>query len=175
MAQRKQDSLTEKFLDSLIEDNQIDKAEEEIILEVKQSPKVNDDESFSNLASRIIDEVVSSRSHTDLARSVLKQAGIDTHEGPAEPRVYNGHLRHVGKRARKISRKENATLRVRKVKSQSRGAPPNLRRRGAPLETRTRPSLGMEDEIRRSARDATNQRGKTRTKSRKKSRRLFRR
>ena len=44
MVQRKQNSLTENFLDSLIEDNQIDKAEEEIILEVKQSPKVNDDE-----------------------------------------------------------------------------------------------------------------------------------
>ena len=109
------------------------------------------DESFSNLASRIVDEVVSSRSPSDLAKRVLKQAGIDTHEGPAEPYVFNGHLRHVGKRARKISRKENTTLRIRKVKSQSRGAPPSLRRRGAPPETRIRPSLGMEDEVRRSA------------------------
>ncbi len=175
MVQRKQESLTEKFLDSLIEANKIEEEEDEITLELKQSPEVDGDESFSNLASRIVDEVVSSRSPSDLAKRVLKQAGIDTHEGPAEPYVFNGHLRHVGKRARKISRKENTTLRIRKVKSQSRGAPPSLRRRGAPPETRIRPSLGMEDEVRRSARDDSNQRGRARKKSRKKSRRLFRR
>ncbi len=175
MVQRKQDSLTEKFLDSLIEANKIEEEEEEITLEVKQSPEVDGDESFSSLASRIVDEVVSSRSHSDLAKRVLKQAGIDTQEGPAVPQIYNGHLRHVGKRARKISRAENTTLRIRKVKSQSRGAPPSLRRRGAPPETRIRPSLGMEDEVRRSARDDSNLRGRSRKKSRKKSRRLFRR
>ena len=175
MVQRKQDSLTEKFLDSLIEANKVEDEEEVISLEVKKAPEVNGDESFSSLASRIVDEVVSSRSHSDLAKKVLKQAGIDTHQGPAEPHVYNGHLRHVGQRARKISREENTTLRVRKVKSQSRGAPPSLRRRGAPYETRIRPSLGMEDETRRSARDASNHRGKPRKKSRKKSRRFFKR
>ncbi len=173
MVQRKQDTLTEKFLDSLIEENRIEEGENEITLEVKQAPDVEGDESFSNLASRIVDEVVSSRSPADLAKRVLKQAGIDTHEGPAEPHVYNGHLRHVGQRARKISHKENTTLRIRKVKSQARGAPPSLRRRGAPLETRIRPSLGMEDEIMRSARDTQNKKGKSRNKSRKKSRRFF--
>tara|TARA_B100001564_G_scaffold94153_1_gene76786 strand:- start:948 stop:1463 length:516 start_codon:yes stop_codon:yes gene_type:complete len=171
MTERKQDALTEKFLDSLIENNQIQDEKEEITLELKTAPEVDDDESFSNLASRIVDEVISSRTPADLAKRVLSQAGINTGDGPAEPQVFNGHLRHVGKRARKIARKENTNLRIRRVKTQSRGAPPSLRRRGAPPETRTRPSIGMEDEVRRSARESNNRRGK----SRKKSRRLFRR
>jgi len=171
MTERKQDALTEKFLDSLIEDNQIQLEKDEITLELKTSPEVDDDESFSNLANRIVDEVISSRSHTDLAKRVLSQAGINTNDGPAEPQVFNGHLRHVGKRARKIARKEKTNLRIRKVKVQSRGAPPSVRRRGAPSETRVRPSIGMEDEVRRSARESNNRRGK----SRKKSRRFFRR
>ena len=171
MTERKQDALTEKFLDSLIENNQIQDEQEEITLELKTAPEVDDDESFSNLASRIVDEVISSRTPADLAKRVLSQAGINTGDGPAEPQVFNGHLRHVGKRARKIARKENTNLRIRRVKPQSRGAPPSLRRRGAPPETRTRPSIGMEDEVRRSARESNNRRGK----SRKKSRRLFRR
>jgi hypothetical protein len=173
MTERKQDALTEKFLDSLIEENQIQDEKEEITLEIKASPEVDDDddESFSNLASRIVDEVISTRSHTDLAKKILNQAGINTNDGPAEPQVFNGHLRHVGKRARKVARKENTNLRIRKVKSQNRGAPPSLRRRGAPTETRVRPSIGMEDEVRRSARESNNRKGK----SKKKSRRFFRR
>ena len=118
MTERKQDALTEKFLDSLIENNQIQDEKDEITLELKTSPEVDDDESFSNLANRIVDEVISSRSHTDLAKRVLTQAGINTNDGPAEPQVFNGHLRHVGKRARKIARKENTNLRIRKVKTQ---------------------------------------------------------
>jgi hypothetical protein len=49
MTERKQDALTEKFLDSLIEANQIQVENEEITLELKSSPEVDDDESFSNL------------------------------------------------------------------------------------------------------------------------------
>ena len=111
MTERKQDSLTEKFLDSLIEDNQFQIEKDEITLELKTSPEVEDDVSFSNLANRIVDEVISSRSHTDLAKRVLSQAGINTNDGPAEPQVFNGHLRHVGKRARKIAHKEIAPFR----------------------------------------------------------------
>ena len=98
--------------------------------------------------------------------------GITNDNPVAEPKVFNGHLRHVGKRARKLSRKQNQSqeLRIRRVKRASRGPPPNLRRMGAPPSTRNRPSIGMEDEVRRSARDDNNKRGKT-----KKKRRLFRR
>ena len=60
MTERKQDTLTEKFLDSLIEENQFQLEKEEITLELKTSPEVDDDESFSNLANRIVDEVISS-------------------------------------------------------------------------------------------------------------------
>ena len=173
MTERKQDSLTEKFLESLIQDNQyqMEKEQQEITLQVKTSPEVDDDESFSNLANRIVDEVISISSHTDLAKKVLGQAGINTNDGPAEPQVFNGHLRHVGKRARKVARKENTNLRIRKVKVQSRGAPPSMKRRGAPPMTRVRPSIGMEDEVRLSARSSDNSRGKPK----KKSRRFFRR
>ncbi len=170
--ERKQETLTKNFLDSLVKSNQPEEQEnEELTMDVKAAPIVENDESFSNLATRIVDEVITSRSHTDLAKKVLRQAGIDTHESPAEPQVYNGHLRHVGKRARKTVRKETNSLRIRKVKQQERSIPPSMSRRGAPLETRTRPALGMEDEVKRSARDNSNRKGK----SKKKSRRLFRR
>ena len=46
-----------------------------------------------------------------------------------------------------------------------------MSRRGAPLETRSRPALGHEDEVKRSARVKSNRKGA----SKKKSRRLFRR
>ena len=169
MIERKQDILTKKFLDSLIESNQLEQPEnQELMIHVKPSPIVERDESFSNLANRIVDEVITSTSHTDLAKRVLKQAGINTQEGPAEPQVFNGHLRHVGKRARKVARIETNNLRIRKVKSQSRGLPPSLKRMGAPIETRNRPSLGMEDETEGSGRKTPTRRGKS-----KKTRRLF--
>ena len=81
-------------------------------------------------------------------------------------------MRHVGRRARKVVRKQNDSqqLKIRRVKKANRGPPPNIRRMGAPQETRVRPPIGMEDETRRSARDLDNKRGKSKRK-----RRLFRR
>ena len=69
-------------------------------------------------------------------------------------------------------RKQNDSqqLKIRRVKKANRGPPPNIRRMGAPPETRVRPPIGMEDETRRSARDLDNKRGKSKRK-----RRLFRR
>ena len=171
--ERKQESLSSNFTQSVFDDvAKQDSNIEEITLEVKPKPIVQDDESFTSLAERIVDEVIANQSPKSLAKQVLEQVGI-SHENPvAEPKVFNGHLRHVGKRARKISRKQNQSqeLRIRRVKRTSRGPPPNLRRMGAPISTRERPSIGMEDEVRRSARDAENKRGRG-----KKKRRLFRR
>ena len=171
--ERKQQSLSSNFTQSVFDDvAKQDSNIDEITLEVKPKPIVQDDESFTSLAERIVDEVIVNQSPKSLAKQVLEQVGI-SHENPvAEPKVFNGHLRHVGRRARKISRKQNQSqeLRIRRVKRTSRGPPPNLRRMGAPISTRQRPSIGMEDEVRRSARDAENKRGRG-----KKKRRLIRR
>ena len=171
--ERKQESLSSNFTQSVFDDvAKQDSNIDEITLEIKPKPIVQDDESFTSLAERIVDEVIANQSPKSLAKQVLEQVGI-SHENPvAEPKVFNGHLRHVGRRARKISRKQNQSqeLRIRRVKRTSRGPPPNIRRMGAPISTRERPSIGMEDEVRRSARDAENKRGRG-----KKKRRLFRR
>lgn len=169
--ERKQESLSSNFTQSIIEEvSNHDSKIDEISLEVKSKPVVQDDESFTNLATRIVDEVIANRSPKSLAKQVLEQVGIANDNPVAEPKIFNGHLKHVGKRARKISRKQNQSqeLRIRRVKRTSRGPPPNLRRMGAPPSTRDRPSVGMEDEVRRSARNENNNRGKT-----KKKRRLF--
>ena len=64
--ERKQETLTKNFLDSLIKSNQFEEQEnEELTLDVKPAPIVENDESFSNLATRIVDEVITSRTHTD--------------------------------------------------------------------------------------------------------------
>ena len=171
--ERKQESLSNNFTQSVFDDvAKQDSNTEEITLQMKPKPIIQDDESFTSLAERIVDEVIANQSPKSLAKQVLEQVGI-SHDNPvAEPKVFNGHLRHVGRRARKISRKQNQSqeLRIRRVKRTSRGPPPNIRRMGAPISTRERPSIGMEDEVRRSARDAENKRGRG-----KKKRRLFRR
>ena len=171
IVERKQESLSSNFTQSIIEEvSNHDSKIDEISLEVKSKPVVQDDESFTNLATRIVDEVIANRSPKSLAKQVLEQVGIANDNPVAEPKIFNGHLKHVGKRARKISRKQNQSqeLRIRRVKRTYRGPPPNLRRMGAPPSTRERPSVGMEDEVRRSARNENNNRGKT-----KKKRRLF--
>ena len=74
--ERKQETLTEKFANSIIVE--ANEPEETIKLEVKPKPIIKDDESFSNLATRVIDEVIANKSHVDVAKQVLRQAGIDS-------------------------------------------------------------------------------------------------
>ena len=167
--EREQETLTNNFSETILKEvSEAEVNQDEIKLEVKSKPVVENDESFANLATRIVDEVIANRSPKSLAKQVLEQVGINHDKSVAEPKVFNGHLRHVGTRARKIARKQNdsQTLRIRRVKKSSRGPSPNIRRRGAPPSTRARPSLGMEDELRRSAREESNKRGKTKKKRR---------
>ena len=171
--EREQETLTDNFADEVLKQAAEDRStSDEITLQLKSKPVIDEDESFANLATRIVDEVISTKSPKSLAEQVLERAGISTSNDVAEPKIFNGHLRHVGKRARKVTRKQNLSrgLKIRRVKRTVRGPPPNLKRMGAPPQTRSRPSIGMEDEIRQSARDSTNIRGKS-----KKKRRLFRR
>jgi len=171
--EREQGTLTESFSDSVLKQaNNQSRTTEEITLQVKLQPVVNDDASFASLATRIVEEVVATKSPSALAKQVLERVGIGNELKSVEPQVFNGHLRHVGKRARKVVRKQNQSqqLKIRQVKKTHRGPPPNLRRIGAPPETIVRPAIGMEDETRRSARDLGNKRGNSKRK-----RRLFRR
>ena len=166
MVQRKQDSMSDAFLFSLMQKQLEEEGEmDEITIEVVKAPIIQGDQSLSNLASRIVDEVkvVAPKS---LANKVLQQAGIDTSLGAAQPIVSNGHLKHVGQRARKLVRRENATRRIRKVKTTT--SPSQLNhtttsagkpKRGPPGSTTSRPSIGREDEVRKSARVKTNKRG----------------
>jgi len=166
MVQRKQDSMSDAFLFSLMQKQLEEEGEmDEITLDVVKAPIIQGDQSLSNLASRIVDEVkvVAPKS---LANKVLQQAGIATSLGAAEPIVSNGHLKHVGQRARKLVRRENATRRIRKVKTTT--SPSQLNhtttsagkpKRGPPGSTTSRPSIGREDEVRKSARVKTNKRG----------------
>ena len=158
--------MSDAFLFSLMQKQLEEEGEiDEIRMDVVKAPIIQGDETLSNLASRIVDEVkvVAPKS---LANKVLQQAGIDTSLEAAQPIVSNGHLKHVGQRARKLVRRENATRRIRKVKTTT--SPSQLNRgpnsaekpkRGPPGSTKSRPSIGREDEVRTSARVKTNKRG----------------
>ena len=62
IVERKQESLSSNFTQSVIEEVSNQESEiDEISLEVKSKPIVNDDESFTNLATRIVDEVIANR------------------------------------------------------------------------------------------------------------------
>ena len=98
--EREQGTLTESFSDSVLKQaNNQSKTTEEITLQVKPQPVVTDDTSFASLATRIVDEVVATKSPTALAKQVLERVGIGNDLNSTEPQIFNGHLRHVGKRA----------------------------------------------------------------------------
>ena len=158
--------MSDAFLFSLMQKQLEEEGEiDEITMDVVKAPIIQGDQSLSNLASRIVDEVkvVAPKS---LANKVLQQAGIDTSLGAAQPIVPNGHLKHVGQRARKLVHRDNATRRIRKVKTTT--SPSQLNhattfggksKRGPPGSTTSRPSIGREDEVRKSARVKSNKRG----------------
>lgn len=122
MVERKQDSLTEEFLHNLMDNH----AENEVRIDLENKPQVEDDESLSNLANRVVEQA---RSHTAAASSVLNSIGVDTRKATGVPTRVGGHLRHVGERARKVSLNQNSESerRVRRVK-----------------RAQKRPALGME-------------------------------
>ncbi|MBT3656750.1 MAG: hypothetical protein HN874_05075 [Euryarchaeota archaeon] len=131
MVEREQVDLTRNFLVSLMEE-QLD-IQQHVMVDVTNQPIVNNGDTLRHMASRIVEEVtvVSAKG---MAEDVLLRAGIDT-SLPAEPQVKSGHLKHVGKRARKVARTE------RKVK-----------RRKAVRRASSRPAIGSENQPRRRAR-----------------------
>jgi hypothetical protein len=168
MVQRKQDSMSDAFLFSLMQKQLEEEGEiDEIKLDVVKAPRIQGDETLSNLASRIVDEVKVVKTPKSLANRVLQQAGIDTSLEAAQPIVSNGHLKHVGQRARKLVRRENVTRRIRKVKTTTSPSQINRKptavnsKRGAPNSTKSRPAIGREYEARISSRVKINKRGIT--------------
>lgn len=171
--------MSDSFLFSLMQ-KQLEEEQDidEITMDVVKAPRIQGDETLSNLANRIVDEVKTVSAQQALANNVLLQAGIDTSVGPAQPQISNGHLKHVGQRARKIARKEVSTRRIRKVKTRTAPSQMNVNAtfsgsksrnatvrsatsstRGPPNSTKSRPSVGREDEVRKSARVKSNKRG----------------
>jgi hypothetical protein len=157
MVERKQDALSKNFLLGLIDDEP--KNEGELHIDVRKAPQIKSDQTLSHLTKRIVDEVRITTPR-QRAQSVLKNAGL--HTQPNATQVANSHLQHVGQRARKVSLNETPVRRIRRVKKQPES--PQRRRtiRGPPQATRTRPSVGSENEIQRSARNQSNSTGKRR-------------
>ena len=131
MVEREQVDLTRNFLVSLMEEQL--EIQQHVMVEVTNQPIVHNGDTLRHMAARIVEEATTV-SPRGLAQDVLARAGIDTHL-PAEPQVKSGHLRHVGKRARKIARNE------RKVKT-----------RRAVKRAASRPAVGHENLPRKRAR-----------------------
>ena len=134
MGERVQVDLTKNFLVSLMEEQL--EIQQHVNVEFTNQPIVHNGDTLRHMASRIVEEatVVTSRG---IAEDVLSRAGIDSHL-PAEPEIKTGHLKHVGKRAKKIARNE------RKVKT-----------RRAVRRAKSRPAMGHENRPRKRARKIT--------------------
>tara|TARA_Y100000768_G_C23606026_1_gene508289 strand:+ start:125 stop:532 length:408 start_codon:yes stop_codon:yes gene_type:complete len=134
MVEREQVDLTKNFLVSLMEEQL--EIQQHVNVEFTNQPIVHNGDTLRHMASRIVEEatVVTSRG---IAEDVLSRAGIDSHL-PAEPEIKSGHLKHVGRRAKKIAKNE------RKVKT-----------RRAVRRAKSRPAMGHENRPRKRARKIT--------------------
>ena len=131
MDERKQVDLTRNFLVSLMEEQL--EIQQHVAVELTNIPQLTEQESLHHLASRIVEEATAVTPR-GMAEDVLARAGIDNRL-PAEPEVKSGHLKHVGKRAKKIAKNE------RKVKV-----------RRAIKRDQSRPAIGHENMTRKKAR-----------------------
>lgn len=131
MVEREQVDLTRNFLVSLMEEQL--EIQQHVAVEITNQPIVHDSETLRHMASRIVEEATAVTPR-GMAEDVLARAGITNHL-PAEPQVNSGHLKHVGKRARKVARSERQ-VKVRRAKTSAR----------------SRPAVGSENTPRRRAR-----------------------
>ena len=131
MGERKQVDLTRNFLVALMEEQL--EIQQHVAVELTNIPQLSAQESLHHLASRIVEEATAVTPR-GMAEDVLARAGIDNRL-PAEPEVKSGHLKHVGKRAKKVAKNE------RKVKM-----------RRAIKRAQSRPALGHENMPRKRAR-----------------------
>ena len=131
MVEREQVDLTRNFLVSLMEEQL--EIQQHVTVDITNQPIVHDSETLRHMASRIVEEATAVTPR-GMAEDVLARAGITNHL-PAEPQITSGHLKHVGKRARKVARSERQ-VKVRRAK----------------ISARSRPAVGNENSPRRRAR-----------------------
>ena len=134
MTEREQVDLTKNFLVSLMEEQL--GIQQHVMIDVNNQPIVHNGDTLRHMASRIVEEATTV-SPRGLAQDVLARAGIDNRE-PAEPQIQSGHLKHVGKRARKIVRTQRKSKKLRAVR-----------------RAKIRPAVGHENRPRRRARKIT--------------------
>ena len=131
MAEREQVDLTKNFLVSLMEEQL--GIQQHVMVDVKNKPIVHNGDTLRHMASRIVEEATTV-SPRGLAQDVLARGGIDNREDPAEPQIKSGHLKHVGKRARKFVRTQRKSKKRRAVR-----------------RAKDRPAVGHENRPRRRA------------------------
>jgi hypothetical protein len=118
MVEREQVDLTRNFLVSLMEEQL--EIQQHVVMDVTNIPIVHDSETLRHMASRIVEEATAVTPR-GMAEDVLARAGITNHL-PAEPQITSGHLKHVGKRARKVARSERQ-VKVRRAKNSANYRP----------------------------------------------------
>ena len=134
MKERKQVGLTRNFLVSLMEEQL--EIQQHMMVDVSNQPVVHNGDTLRHMASRIVEEATTV-SYRGIAEDVLARAGIDN-QVPAEPKIVSGHLKHVGKRARKLVRNQRIIKKRRAVRKASK-----------------RPAVGHENRPRKRARKIT--------------------
>ena len=120
MVQRERDGINKAFLMALMREQQ-DSETNGIVIDLRERPQIEGDKTLASLAKRVVEEAttVSSRG---MAQDVLSRAGIDSDVFTGVPEIETGHLRHVGRRAKKISVNQNK-IRVRKAVKNAQSRP----------------------------------------------------
>jgi len=133
MVQREQDGMNKAFLMALMREQENSESNG-IIIDLREKPQIEGDKTLASLARRVVEEATTV-SPRGMAQDVLSRAGIDSDIFTGVPEITSGHLRHVGRRAKKVSVNQNKVRVRRAVKS-----------------AQSRPALGQEDVPRKKAR-----------------------
>jgi hypothetical protein len=133
MVQREQDGINKAFLMALMREQQENESNG-FVIDLREKPQIEGDNTLSSLAKRVVEEATTV-SPRGMAQDVLSRAGIDSDIFTGVPEITSGHLRHVGRRAKKVSVNQN-----------------KIRVRRAVKSAQSRPALGQEDVPRKKAR-----------------------
>jgi len=133
MVQREQDGINKAFLMALMREQQENESNG-FVIDLREKPQIEGDNTLSSLAKRVVEEATTA-SPRGMAQDVLSRAGIDSDIFTGVPEITSGHLRHVGRRAKKISVNQN-----------------KIRVRRAVKSAQSRPALGQENVPRKKAR-----------------------
>ena len=133
MVQREQDGINKAFLMALMREQQENESNG-IVIDLREKPQIEGDNTLASLARRVVEEATTVTPR-GMAQDVLSRAGIDSDMFTGVPEITSGHLRHVGRRAKKVSVNQN-----------------KIRVRRAVKSAQSRPALGQENVPRKKAR-----------------------